>query len=214
MPKATFPDNEMPDEKRQKSEAAEDEKDKQEVPTVTFDACINEWAATNTVQDYRWNHLNSVSKADSTLSLVNFPRYMLIQMQRYEIGDDWQPKKIEVKIDMPEEISLEKFKAKGPQGGDNLVPEDTDMSDAAPAASIIDEGALGQLMDMGFTMNGCKRALMAVGGSNVEAAMNWVFEHTIARRRCCCCCIKQFECRRRSSHVTCGKFGLLHCGSG
>eukprot|EP00984_Skeletonema_dohrnii_P033481 scaffold30221_cov67-Skeletonema_dohrnii-CCMP3373.AAC.1 len=33
-------------------------------------------------------------------------------------------------------------------------------------------------MDMGFTMNGCKRALTAVGGSNVEAAMNWVFEHS------------------------------------
>jgi ubiquitin carboxyl-terminal hydrolase 5/13 len=34
-------------------------------------------------------------------------------------------------------------------------------------------------MDMGFTMNGCKRALVAVGGSNVEAAMNWVFEHNM-----------------------------------
>jgi ubiquitin carboxyl-terminal hydrolase 5/13 len=30
---------------------------------------------------------------------------------------------------------------------------------------------------MGFNMNGSKRALMAVGGSNVDAAMNWVFEH-------------------------------------
>ena len=180
MSRATFPNDEMPDVKRQKSEEAgnDDDKEKKVVPTVTFDACINEWAATNTVDDYRWNHLNSVSKASSKLSFVNFPRYIIIQMQRYEIGEDWQPKKIEVKIDMPEEISLEKFKAKGPQDGETLVPEDTEMSDAAaPAAPIIDEGALAQLMDMGFHMNGCKRALMAVGGSNVEAAMNWVFEH-------------------------------------
>lgn len=179
MSKATLPEYELPDEKRQKSEAAGDDKDKQEVPTVTFDACIDEWAATNAIEDYRWNHLNSVSKADSKLSLVNFPRYLLIQMQRYEIGDDWQPKKIEVNIDMPGEISLEKFKAKGPRDGENLIPEDTDMPDAAPAAPTIDEGALGQLMDMGFTMNGWKRALTAVGGSNVEAAMNWVFEHSM-----------------------------------
>ena len=41
----------------------------------------------------------------------------------------------------------------------------------------IDEGSLGQLMDMGFSMNGCKRALLAVGGTNVESAMNWIFEH-------------------------------------
>jgi hypothetical protein len=54
MSKATLPDNEMPDVKRQKSEdAGEDEKDKKEVPTVTFDACIDEWAATSTVDDYR-----------------------------------------------------------------------------------------------------------------------------------------------------------------
>ena len=26
-------------------------------------------------------------------------------------------------------------------------------------------------------MNGCKRALTTVGGSDVEAAMNWIFEH-------------------------------------
>jgi ubiquitin carboxyl-terminal hydrolase 5/13 len=181
MSKATLPDNEMPDVKRQKSEdAGEDEKDKKEVPTVTFDACIDEWAATSTVDDYRWNHLNSVSKASSKLSLVNFPRYLLIQMQRYEIGDDWQPKKIEVKIDIPEEISLDRFKATGPQDGENLVPADVEMYDApALAAPAIDEAALSQLMDMGFNMNGCKRALMAVGGSNVEAAMNWVFEHNM-----------------------------------
>ena len=32
-------------------------------------------------------------------------------------------------------------------------------------------------MDMGFSMNGCKRALTTVGGSDVEAATNWIFEH-------------------------------------
>jgi ubiquitin carboxyl-terminal hydrolase 5/13 len=32
-------------------------------------------------------------------------------------------------------------------------------------------------MDMGFGMDGCKRALIAVGGSDVDAAMNWIFEH-------------------------------------
>ena len=179
MSKATeLPSDEMPEVKRQKSEeVVEDDKEKKVVPTVTFDACMDEWAATHTVDDYRWNHLNTVSKASSKLSMVNFPRYLIIQIQRYEIGEDWQPKKIEVKIDMPEEISLEKFKARGPQDGEILVPEDVEMSSNAAAAPAIDEGALAQLMDMGFHMNGCKRALMAVGGSNVEAAMNWVFEH-------------------------------------
>merc|ERR1719491_670710 len=62
-----------------------------------------------------------------------------------------------------------------------LVPEEAEgnaESTDAPSAPAIDEGSLGQLMDMGFSMYGCKRALMAVGGSNVESAMNWVFEHS------------------------------------
>jgi hypothetical protein len=29
----------------------------------------------------------------------------------------------------------------------------------------------------GFSENGCKRAAIAVSNENVEAAMNWVFEH-------------------------------------
>ena len=186
MSKSTLPDANMPDLKKQKSEEApgDDDKEKKEVPTVTFDACLDEWSAVTTVDDYRWPHLqNSISRATSQNKFVNFPRYLLVHMQRYELGDDWQPRKIEVDIDMPEEISLEKYKGTGPQEGEKLVPEEEASGSAesnnAPAAPAIDEGALGQLMDMGFGMNGCKRALAAVGGSNVEAAMNWVFEHNM-----------------------------------
>lgn len=181
MSKSTSPDSNMPDLKRQKSEdPSDDDKDKKDVPTVTFDACMDEWSAVTTIDDYRWPHLqNSISRATSQTRFVNFPRYLMVQMQRYELGDDWQPRKIEVDIDVPEHVSLQKFKGLGPQEGETLVPEETKgNSDAlTPHPPAIDEGALGQLMDMGFNMNGCKRALMAVGGSNVDAAMNWVFEH-------------------------------------
>jgi ubiquitin carboxyl-terminal hydrolase 5/13 len=30
---------------------------------------------------------------------------------------------------------------------------------------------------MGFSVEGCKRALINTGNNDVEAAMNWVFEH-------------------------------------
>ena len=181
MSKSISPDSNMPDLKRQKSEdPGDDDKDKKDVPTVTFDACLDEWSAVTTIDDYRWPHLqNSISRATSQTRFVNFPRYLMVHMQRYELGDDWQPRKIEVDIDVPEHVSLQKFKGLGPQVGEALVPEETKGHSEAltPHAPAIDEGALGQLMDMGFNMNGCKRALMAVGGSNVDAAMNWVFEH-------------------------------------
>ncbi|KAL3805019.1 hypothetical protein HJC23_003247 [Cyclotella cryptica] len=179
MPEAK---SDAPDLKRQRSEEpGEEEKEKSEVPTVSFDECLAAWAAATTIDDCRWPHLqNAVSRATSTTRFANFPRYLLVQMQRYELGDDWQPHKIEVDIDVPEEISLQGLKGTGPQDGEILVPDEPEGSSQSATfqnAPAIDEHALGQLMDMGFTMNGCKRALLAVGGSDIEAAMNWVFEH-------------------------------------
>jgi len=176
-----------PDQKRQKSEEGKEDgkKEEEEVPTVTFKDCLDAWSATQTIDDFRWSHLgNAVAAASSQVRFDNFPRYLIVQMQRYELGPDWTPKKIEVNIDMPHSIDLNDVRSKGPQDGEDIAPEqDEEASPANNAAAAtsahpsIDEGALVQLMDMGFSMNGCKRALTTVGGSDVEAAMNWIFEH-------------------------------------
>jgi ubiquitin carboxyl-terminal hydrolase 5/13 len=169
-----------PELKRQKSE---DEKTENPVPTVTFQACLDSWGADTTLDDYRWPHLQKqVHPAIQRTRLTNFPRYLLVQIQRYTLGADWTPQKLEVILDIPEEVDLTALKAPGPQGGEDLVPEEEEESattradlNAPPA---IDEGVMQQLMDMGFSFNGCRRALTAVGGSDIEAAMNWVFEHS------------------------------------
>lgn len=184
MSESSLSGGDMPEVKRQKSDdvVCDDDKEKNKVPTVSFSACMDKWAAPSTIDDYRWSHLqNSISRATCQTRFVNFPRYLMVQMQRYELGDDWQPRKIEVDIDVPEEFSFHKFRGLGPQDGEALIPDQVEsieeMSHNPRPVSTIDEGALGVLMDMGFNMNGCKRALMAVGGSDVDAAMNWVFEH-------------------------------------
>ena len=49
---------------------------------------------------------------------------------------------------------------------------------AAPAArSEPDPLVVAQLVSMGFQENGCKRAALATGNSNAEAAMEWVLSH-------------------------------------
>jgi outer membrane murein-binding lipoprotein Lpp len=73
--------------------------------------------------------------------------------------------------------------------GDDLISinEETTTSTPPPLktdhhsrqAQEVDPNALSQLVDMGFSKNGCTRALLAVGGSNVEAATNWIFDHSM-----------------------------------
>jgi ubiquitin carboxyl-terminal hydrolase 5/13 len=183
MEKATIVEEE-PDSKRHKPEDSKTaDTDKKPVPTVTFQSCLESWAATTIIDDYRWPHLqNEVHPAVQRLRFQNFPRYLLVQMQRYTLGPDWTPQKLEVNLDIQEELDLSALKFTGPEDGENLVPIEEDATTPASSTKTspqIDEAALSQLMDMGFSMNGCKRALSAVGGSDVEAAMNWVFEHNM-----------------------------------
>jgi chromosome segregation ATPase len=84
--------------------------------------------------------------------------------------------------DDDEDVQLENAKVEQEElsheePGSNVVPLETTIETTQPSPSI-DETALNQMMEMGCSINGSKRALLAVGGSDVEAAMNWVFEHS------------------------------------
>lgn len=168
-------DDVAPDQKRFKQSDDETE-NKEKVPTVDLRACVDAWASPTTVDGTRWSHLgNAVHPAARTLRFSSFPPFLFLQLQRYYLGDDWVPRKIEVDVDVPEEIDLEALRSNGPSDGDDLVPEDA--GNASSPADAVDKAALQQLAAMGFHENGCARALAAVGGSDVEAATNWIFEH-------------------------------------
>jgi len=184
MEKATVLEVE-PEQKRHKSEQPQTKEEASKpVPTIAFSACLDSWSAETTVDDYRWSHLgNAVATSSSQTKLTNFPRYLLVQMQRYTMGADWTPQKLEINLDIPQELDMAQYKSHGPQEGESLIPDEEEKEEetktATSQANQVNENALSQLMDMGFTFNGCKRALITVGGSDVQAAMNWIFEHNM-----------------------------------
>jgi len=53
----------------------------------------------------------------------------------------------------------------------------SDCTESEDGYCGIDDGALQQLMEMGFGANASRKALEAVGGSDIEAAMDWILEH-------------------------------------
>jgi ubiquitin carboxyl-terminal hydrolase 5/13 len=50
-------------------------------------------------------------------------------------------------------------------------------STTSKSDSLINEVLLQQLVDTGFSVEACKKALMNTGNNNLEAAMNWIIEH-------------------------------------
>ncbi len=83
----------------------------------------------------------------------------------------------------PEHLDLRGLRGQGIQPGEEPFPEEDSASAVsdAPAASaaivVPDEEIVAQLVSMGFSENGCRRAALATHNSNADAAMNWIFEH-------------------------------------
>ena len=74
---------------------------------------------------------------------------------------------------MPEIMDLSCLQGKGIQPGEEILPDDQ----AEKTSVEIDENTVAQLVDMGFTVEGCRRAVFNTGNSGVEAAMAWVMDH-------------------------------------
>lgn len=93
----------------------------------------------------------------------------MVHLRRYYIAEDWTAKKLEVLVDIPDEISLESLRSQGPQPGEELQPEN--------GGEHADETLVAQLMSMGFPESKCKRAALSTGNKEVEAAMEWLLVH-------------------------------------
>jgi ubiquitin carboxyl-terminal hydrolase 5/13 len=58
--------------------------------------------------------------AQRSARISKFPKYLLLQCRRFTIGANWQPKKLNVSLEMPEELDLEAMRAKGAQPGEDV----------------------------------------------------------------------------------------------
>ena len=95
--------------------------------------------------------------------------FSLARGTRYYVAKDWTPKKLEVLVDMPPTLDLERLRAQGVQLGEQPQPEDPPEAqggplpttpDAPPAVQPSPE-LVSQLTAMGFSENGSKRAAVA-----------------------------------------------------
>jgi ubiquitin carboxyl-terminal hydrolase 5/13 len=162
-------------------------------PIVPFQACLHKFIADEMVEDFYSSALRRKAVASKAVRMRTFPPYLAVQMRRYFVGPDWTPKKLDVLVQVPETLSLEALRGKGMQEGELPLPEEEGggggggergggggggESTVAPAlAQVPNEEIVMQLVGMGFSENGSKRASLATGNTSAEASMEWVFSH-------------------------------------
>jgi len=152
-------------------------------PRIPFEACLQCFARPDIIEGFYSSATKSTTTATKTTRLATFPEYLLVQLKKFTIGSDWVPKKLDVAVAMPDKIDLSAIRGMGIQPGEEELPEEATAPSAAgggvsaPPAPAIDETVVMQLADMGFPIEGCKKAVFHTNNTGIEAAMNWVMEH-------------------------------------
>ncbi|KAK3106047.1 hypothetical protein FSP39_011642, partial [Pinctada imbricata] len=141
-------------------------------PRIPLLSCIESFAATESVDDFYSSAIKSKTTAKKSTRLSTFPDFLVIQLKKFTVGEDWSPKKLDISVDIPVDLDLSLLRGQGLQQGEEELPQEEDSPDVQ-----LDEAVVAQLVDMGFPLEGCKRAVFNTNNSGVEAAMNWVMEH-------------------------------------
>ena len=105
---------------------------------------------------------------------------------RYYEDEKRVARKMEVLVGMQHSINLEHLRAAGPQPDERMQP--TSDAGGAPAAAVPTPSGpqpsaeivanLAAVLGGGFSENAFKRAALAVGNSDANAAMNWLLTHS------------------------------------
>ncbi|XP_054732138.1 ubiquitin carboxyl-terminal hydrolase 5-like [Anastrepha obliqua] len=135
-------------------------------------ACLERFFAPELLDQFYSSAANCMTTAKKTTRLENMPDFLMLHLRKFTLGSDWVPKKLDVSVDMPEELDLSNWKATGMQPNEQPLPETEDK----PKFSF-DENLMGELMQMGFPLEACKRAVFHTKNISLEAASNWLMEH-------------------------------------
>ncbi|XP_052753227.1 ubiquitin carboxyl-terminal hydrolase 5 isoform X2 [Galleria mellonella] len=143
-------------------------------PEIPFQACLDSFMKEETVEQFYSSAVNEKVTAYKITRLATFPDYLLIQLKKFTIKEDWTPAKLDVSVDMPWEVDLSCLRSRGPQPGETQLPDSAPASAPAP---LYNDSLLSDLLEMGFPVEACKKALYYTNNSGMEAASNWLMEH-------------------------------------
>ncbi|XP_012275287.1 ubiquitin carboxyl-terminal hydrolase 5 [Orussus abietinus] len=143
-------------------------------PRINLASCLDAFSRTEIIEQFYSTALNEKTTALKTTRLASFPDYILIHLKKFTIREDWQPMKLDVSVDMPDLLDLSALRGTGLKPEEELLPEANDSEVPAP---IYNKALLAFLMDMGFPLESCKRALYFTANRGLEPATTWLMDH-------------------------------------
>ncbi|KAF5272753.1 hypothetical protein FQA39_LY07780 [Lamprigera yunnana] len=143
-------------------------------PKIKLFSCLEVFAQSEIVEQFYSTALNTKTTARKSTHFATFPDYLLIQLKKFTLREDWVPIKLDVAVEMPDSLDINTFRGRGRQPGEELLPE---LVGSPPPVPDMDEVVFAQLQEMGFPVEACKRAIFFTHNSGVETASTWIMEH-------------------------------------
>eukprot|EP00177_Eucheuma_denticulatum_P007462 GFKZ01013584.1.p1 GENE.GFKZ01013584.1~~GFKZ01013584.1.p1 ORF type:complete len:858 (+),score=140.23 GFKZ01013584.1:137-2710(+) len=147
---------------------------------IPLSACLQKFGELEQIEDFLSPETGVKGSAIKRTRLQTYPQYLVIHLKRYYVAEDWKVRKLEASVLMPTELDLSDLRGTGRQPDEELLPDDPPESAASedPTPEVVPNPKIvGELMAMGFSENGSKRAALATGNSSVDDSMEWVFSH-------------------------------------
>ncbi|KAK8777511.1 hypothetical protein V5799_029142 [Amblyomma americanum] len=98
-----------------------------EAPAVKYklplSACLDAFASTEQIKDFYSTAVNRKVDARKTTKLRTFPDYLMVQLKKFFLDDNWKPHKLDVEMLVPDELDLNFLRGNGLQPGEELLPE-------------------------------------------------------------------------------------------
>ncbi|XP_015787617.1 ubiquitin carboxyl-terminal hydrolase 5 [Tetranychus urticae] len=163
---------------------------------VPLEACYDSLIEPEIIEDFYSTAVNSKTTASKITKLRTFPDYLMLHIKKFELDTNWVPKKLDVSLQIPDEIDISHLRGRGLQEGEELL-EDTvagaaaggsdqhlhpqQLPQQAPVAEqiiVLDSNHIDSLRECGFSLDAAKRALVRTHNTGVEAALNWLLENS------------------------------------
>lgn len=147
-------------------------------PRTTLDDCLSAFLFPSSAEGVRCSGCNELAEVRVTQRIATFPDLLVLNPRReYFDKDALQVKKLDVHIDIPQQLNVERTRGSGPQPGETIITESpSTQSSSQSAATEVDEVSLAMIMSMGIEANVATWALQNTGG-DVERAIDFVFSH-------------------------------------
>jgi len=89
---------------------------------IPFTACLTAFTSPVHIEDFFSTAINAKCSAVKTTRFATFPDYLMIQLNKFTIGNDWVPQKLDVLVDVPEQLMIEELRGNGLQQGEIELP--------------------------------------------------------------------------------------------